>query len=340
MVGLRFGIVVGPLGDSRNVVPIVRAAEDSGFELLGLGDNQSLWRDVYVSLTLAALESSKIRLGPCVTNVVTRNIAVTAGAIATLDELSHGRAFLGLGPGDSAVFNIGSKPARLAEVESAAVAIRELLSGRPVDHDGRSMHVSWAAGPVPICLSAEGPKALAMAGKVADAAFVSYGLAPAEVATAAAQIGAGAASVGRDPDAVEVWHAARVTIASTEAEAMQRARSGMASVAHHALRLAPEAKGVPNDLIGPLGELNAKYRPADHARVGDTFNARLVEDLGLMPYLTARYGVVGTVEQVAGRLSELSRAGVKRLLLMFSGPDLEAQVLAWRRDVLARAGIA
>jgi 5,10-methylenetetrahydromethanopterin reductase len=337
MAGLRFGIVVGPFGESRNVAPIARAAEECGFELLGLGDNQSLWRDVYISLAVAALETSNIRIGPCVTNVVTRHIAASAGAIATLDELSHQRAFLGLGPGDSAVFNIGSKPARLAEVESAAVAIRELLSGRRIEHAGRSMHVGWSARAVPICLPAEGPKALAMAGRVADAAFVSYGLAPGEVASATAQIAAGALSVGRDLDAIEVWHAARVTIAPTADGAMQRARSGMASVAHHALRLSPEAKGVPSELIAPLSELNAKYRPGEHAQVGDTFNARLAEDLGLMPYLTERYGLVGTPAQVATRLSALTRAGVERLLLMFSGHDVEDQIHVWRRDVLLGA---
>jgi len=341
MAGLRYGVVVGPVGEARNVVPIARAAEESGFELLGLGDNQSLWRDVWVSLTMAALETSKIRVGPSVTNIMTRDLAVTAGAIATVDELSGGRAFLGLGPGDSAVFNVGLKPARLAEVESAANAIRAMLSGESVTYDGRSMHVGWAEGRrVPICLPAEGPKGLAMAGRAADSTFVSFGLSQSDIKTAAAHIAAGATSVGRDPDEVEVWHAARVTIASSEAEAIQRARSGMASVAHHALRLAPEAKGVPQDLIEPLGELNAKYRPADHARVGDTFNARLAEDLGLMPYLTARYGLVGTPQQVAGRLSELSRAGVTRLLLMFSGPDVERQIHGWSQEVLARAASA
>ncbi len=337
---MRFGIVVGPIGESRNVVAIARAAEESGFELLGLGDNQSLWRDVHVSLTLAALETSRLRIGPSVTNVVTRDIAVTAGAIASIDELSGGRAFLGLGPGDSAVLNVGSRPARIADVESAAQAIRKLLGGQEVTHAGRSMHVGWASRSIPICIPAEGPKGLAMAGRTADAAFVSFGLKPAQVRSAGEQIAAGAASAGRDLRAVEVWHAARVTVASTESEAMLRARSGMASVAHHALRLAPAEKGVPPELIPPLAELNAKYRPADHARPGEGFNARLVEDLGLMPYLTERYGLVGTPEHVASRLSDLRQAGVERLLLMFAGPDIQAQVHGWRRDVLAHSALA
>jgi alkanesulfonate monooxygenase SsuD/methylene tetrahydromethanopterin reductase-like flavin-dependent oxidoreductase (luciferase family) len=128
-----------------------------------------------------------------------------------------------------------------------------------------------------------------------------------------------------------------VTVAATEGEAMQRARSGMASVAHHALRLPREAKSLPAELIEPLEELNAKYRPAEHAEFGDSFNARLVDDLGLMPYLTQRYGLVGTPEQCAHRVTELSGSGVRRLLLMFSGLDLESQIHRWRHEVMPLA---
>lgn len=106
-----------------------------------------------------------------------------------------------------------------------------------------------------------------------------------------------------------------MTVAGTKGEATQWARSGRASVAHHALRLPREPKGVPLELIDPLKEaLNAKCRPAELAELGDSFNARLVEDLGLMPYLTTRYGMVGTAEQCARRAGELSRSGVRQLL--------------------------
>jgi 5,10-methylenetetrahydromethanopterin reductase len=338
LTALRIGVVAGRLGEARNVVPVARAAEDAGFELLGLGDNQSLWRDVYVSLTLAAEATSKIRLGPSVTNLVTRHPAVTASAIATVDEVSGGRAFLGVGPGDSSVYNVGARPARLAEVEAGVRSIRAMLLGQEVTNGGRTMQVRWSTRSVPICVSAEGPKGLAMAGRVADGAFVSFGLTSADIQSAEQQIAGAAAAAGRPEDAVEVWHAARVTMAGTDGEAMQRARSGMASVAHHALRLPREARGVPVDLIDPLEELNAKYRTTEHAETGDSFNARLVEDLGLMPYLTARYGMVGTPTQCARRVSDLSRSGVRRLLLMFSGLDLEAQIDRWSREVMPLAG--
>ncbi len=331
---LRLGVVAGRLGEARNVITIARAAEDAGFELLGLGDNQSLWQDVYVSLTLAAEATSKIRLGPCVTNLVTRHAAVTASAIATVDEVSAGRAFLGVGSGDSSVLNIGARPARLTEVETGVKSIRAMLSGQEVSDGDRTMHVRWSTRAVPIFVAAEGPKGLALAGRVADGAFVSFGLTSADIQAAEQHIAGAAVAAGRTQDAVEVWHAARVTMAGTDSEARQRARSGMASVAHHALRLPRAAIGVPLDLVDPLEELNAKYRTAEHAELGDSFNARLVDYLGLMPYLTSRYGMVGTVEQCARRVAELSRSGIRRLLLMYSGLDVESQIHLWRHDVM------
>jgi 5,10-methylenetetrahydromethanopterin reductase len=336
---LHLGVVAGRLGEACNVTPVARAAEEAGFELLGLGDNQSLWRDVYVSLTLAAEATSKIRLGPCVTNLVTRNVAVTTSAIATVDEVSGGRAFLGIGPGDSAVYNVGARPARLAEVEAGVESIRAMLSGQEVGDGGHAMHVRWSDRKVPIYVAAEGPKGLAMASRVADGAFASFGLTDADIHAAEQHIRTSATAAGRDPHSIEVWHAARVTVGASAHEAMQRARSGMASVAHHALRLPRAAGGVPDNLIEPLEELSAKYRTGEHAEVGDTFNARLVEDLGLLPYLSGRYGLVGTPAQCAQRVSELSRSGVRRLLLMFSGLDLEAQIQRWGYEVMPLAGI-
>jgi 5,10-methylenetetrahydromethanopterin reductase len=318
---LRLGVVVGPLGDARNAAAIAGAAEEAGFDLLGFGDNQSLWRDVYVSLSMAAAATGRIRLGPCVTNPLTRHSSVTAGAIATIDEISGGRAFLGLGPGDSSVLNAGLRPARLLELEEAVAAIR-------------SAPVPWSARRPPIFLAAEGPRGLALAGRVADGALVSNGLRPDDVAGAERCIADAARAAGRAPADVEVWHAARVSVAASEEEAQRNARTGMASVAHHALRISPESRGVPSELVPALAELNAHYRPAEHARAGDSFNAQLVERLGLMPYLLSRYALAGTPEQCGRRVAALARAGVRRLLLMFAGSELESQVRRWREEVM------
>ena len=106
----------------------VRRAEHAGFDIAWLPDSQFLWRDVWVSLALAAHETSTIRLGTCVTNLETRHPSVTAAAAATLDELAPGRVILGLGTGDSAVKTLRLAPTRLARMREQIGVVRTFLA--------------------------------------------------------------------------------------------------------------------------------------------------------------------------------------------------------------------
>src|SRR5712692_10933367 len=130
--GARFGIVFLPesLGDFGN---LCREAEEAGFDLLGVADSQSVFRELYVALAIAARDTSRIRLGPLVTNPQTRHLVVTASAISSIDELSGGRAILGLGSGDSAIYTLGAPPATVAGLEDAVVTLGRLTSGTLVE---------------------------------------------------------------------------------------------------------------------------------------------------------------------------------------------------------------
>src|SRR5579875_253482 len=92
--------------------------EAAGFELLSTGDSQSLWGDPFVSLAVAAQVTARPRLGVVVSNPRTRHPAVAASALVALQQLSGGRMFFGVSSGDSALRNIGVRPATLAELES------------------------------------------------------------------------------------------------------------------------------------------------------------------------------------------------------------------------------
>src|SRR5262249_60330414 len=83
----RFGIVFLP-EILAGFGALCREAEEHGFDWLGVADSQSVFRELYVALTLAALETTRIRLGPLVTNPLTRHPVVTASAISSVDELS------------------------------------------------------------------------------------------------------------------------------------------------------------------------------------------------------------------------------------------------------------
>src|SRR3984957_19468119 len=83
------------------VAETARRAEAWGFAGLLLADSQNLTADIWVELCLAAAATSRLRIGPGVTNPITRHIAVTAAAAATLQHESNGRVSLGVGQGDS-----------------------------------------------------------------------------------------------------------------------------------------------------------------------------------------------------------------------------------------------
>ena len=93
-----------------------KLAEDCGFSHLTMIDSQNLSRDVYSMMTLAALNTHRIKIGHGVTNPFTRHPSVTATASATINEVSGGRAFVGIGAGFSSVMTMGMNARTMQEV--------------------------------------------------------------------------------------------------------------------------------------------------------------------------------------------------------------------------------
>ena len=117
-------------------VALAVQAERWGFDGLLLADSENLVEDPYVELALAAQATERLRLGPAVTNPLTRHPAVTASAIATLQVESEGRAVLVFGRGDSAVLQLGLRPATTAELERGLSELQGFLRGEDVELAG------------------------------------------------------------------------------------------------------------------------------------------------------------------------------------------------------------
>jgi alkanesulfonate monooxygenase SsuD/methylene tetrahydromethanopterin reductase-like flavin-dependent oxidoreductase (luciferase family) len=92
------------------VIEMTKLAEENGFDYAWLWDSHVLWQEIYPIFTLQAVNTSRIRLGPCVTNPATRDVTVTASVLATLNDISGGRMDCGIGRGDSARRVIGQAP--------------------------------------------------------------------------------------------------------------------------------------------------------------------------------------------------------------------------------------
>ena len=95
--------------------------EELGFAGIWVADSQSVFRDAFDALTLCATRTRTLQLATGVTNPVTRHPAALAGTFATIDELSSGRAIIGIGVGESAVQNTaGLKPAEAGAARADA----------------------------------------------------------------------------------------------------------------------------------------------------------------------------------------------------------------------------
>ncbi len=122
MTSMKFGINFMPTAPAMEVVGWAKEVERGGFDLLGIADSQSICRDVYVTLAMCAANTERLRFGPRVITPLTRHPAVAACAAATLEELAPGRTMVAIGSGDSAAFNLGLKPASLAELKTLHLA--------------------------------------------------------------------------------------------------------------------------------------------------------------------------------------------------------------------------
>jgi len=206
---------IGLLGLTRDPLPRLRElallAEAVGYDDLWLADER-FFRDVYVSLTVAATQTHRIRLGPCVTDPYSRHPALTAMAIASLAEAYPGRVALGIGAGISGFAELGIariKPARA--IREAVEVIRLLLAGDVADSDGEVIRVTRArlgfAPPpsvIPIYVASNGRLGQQAAGAVADAAIMEGCATPDEARVFAEEVARGARLAGRDPSRISL----------------------------------------------------------------------------------------------------------------------------------------
>jgi 5,10-methylenetetrahydromethanopterin reductase len=332
----RFGVILLP----ESLVgfgELCREAEATGFDLLGVADSQSVFREAYVALAVAARETSRVRLGPLVTNPLTRHLVVTASAIASVDELSGGRAILGIGSGDSAIYTLGAPPATLAGLEDSILALGRLTGGEPLDRGGRRWQVRRAARRVPVYLAAEGPRTLELAGRVADGVVVGLGLTSEVIRLSLDAIERGARAAGRRLADLDVWWLAKTNVADTRAAAVTPIRMALAASANHAFRFTLEGKGVPPDLHERVRGLQREYN-AHHHELAAADNADLTDRWGLTEFLLERFGIAGTPEDCAAQLRRAMSAGARQFVVTAFVDDPRRFMRRFMREVAAAVG--
>ena len=189
---------------------------------------------------------------------------------------------------------------------------------------------------MPIAMSAEGPRTLALAGSVADAAIVHTGLTGEVLDDTVARIREGERAAGRAEGSVEVWAFAKCNIADSRETAIDEIKMALAASGHHAFRFTLDGKNVPAELREPVALLQREYVAAEHEQVGDTRNARLTDELGLTDYLTDRFAVAGTPEECLTKVRAIASHGVDVLLITAIGPRPEEIIRRFGEEIIAR----
>ncbi len=163
------------------LVELAQEAERLGFSKCWIFDEGLEGRDVFVTLGAIAQNTKTLQIGTGITNPYTRHPAQTANAIATVDEISGGRAFLGLGAGGTLVLEpmglTRSKP--LTALREILETIRPLFRGEKVNYQGNFIrlneaHIHFARPDLPIWIASRGEKILTLAGKAADGVTLDF----------------------------------------------------------------------------------------------------------------------------------------------------------------------
>ena len=178
---LRSAFSVMPHHSVARAVELARLGEQIGYERCWVYDEGLAAQDVYVTMTAIAVATDTLEIGPGITNPYTRHAGATAGAIAALDELSGGRAFLGIGAGGSLTLDPLRIERRrpLTAVRETIEACRRLFAGETVTVDGTAVRLREASLPcarpgTEIWLAGRGPRMLELGGASCDGVFLDF----------------------------------------------------------------------------------------------------------------------------------------------------------------------
>ncbi|MEM8747885.1 MAG: LLM class flavin-dependent oxidoreductase [Actinomycetota bacterium] len=325
-------------------------AERRGFTHCWMADSQMIWSDVYAMLALAAERTTTMRIGTGVAVAGTRPSTVTAAALATINQLAPGRVFCGIGTGNTAMRIVGHPPMRIAEFDRHLTELRPLLRGEEatVEFRGRTTavrHLMPDSGfvrfdePIPLHVSAFGPRSLELAVRHGDGLITSAPPTPEAIEALRTRI---------PRDRADFPIATLTTIVVTEpGEAIDservRRQAGAFAIAgvHYAydqyaqLGRRPPAHMADfwDDYVEMVEDTPPELR---HQRVHQGHNCWVLpeEERFVTADLLERSCLVGTPDELADRIRSLDAAGLDQLVVLPPLAEKEAVIRDFAERVM------
>jgi 5,10-methylenetetrahydromethanopterin reductase len=281
-----------------------RRAEALGYESVWLAETR-FTRDAVTTAAAVAAATTRVRVGTAVVNPFTRGAVLTAVTFATLDELADGRFVLGIGPGSPLILERQGLPfdRPLTRMREYIEVTRRLLAGEAVTYEGTTLTVRDVRldfrprrATVPVYLGVTGPRALALAGQIADGVILNSPVSVQYIRRAVERVRQGAVAAGRSPADVECAASIMVAIDHDAERARDAIRPLIAIYLANFPNIAQES-GLDDDALARIREAFARGGAAAAARhVADA----VVDDLTC----------AGTPEECHARLADRRAAGV------------------------------
>lgn len=319
---MNYGLLLLGEHSPDHVIRLARLAEAHGFQDFWFAD-EKFYRDPFVSLTHTAHSTTTIRLGTCVTDPFTRHPAVIAMAAATLDEVSAGRAVLGLGAGFSGLEAMGVRRGKTVRSLRAAIdAIRRLWAGETVSLEDeafvlRDIRLDFPARrDIPILLASSGKQILRLAGEVSDEVMLGDLGASAVLAPALAEVERGAAKAGRSVGTMNRIARLNLVLSDDLEAARQAVRPWILAFLWHTypdwsrlLDYTPDWE----ERLQPLKDFIAA-RGGKPRNVGD--REQVLQFGPLLPdHLVRRYALAGPASDIVDQIGEIAACGITQVTL-------------------------
>ncbi|MEW1550815.1 LLM class flavin-dependent oxidoreductase [Streptomyces tsukubensis] len=330
---MRTGIVMTA---KPGVEHLAARAEELGFDSFWVYDTPMVHGDPFMSLALCAKATHRIRLGIGVTSPALRSAPAAAAAVSSLNALAPGRIVCGVGTGNTARRTLGMRPTTMAELESFTAALQELTAGREADYrEGtrssrvRFLHVGPyvdTEAPVEFVVAAFGLKAAGVAGRL-GAGLISFGLHDPAVWSALGRARQTAAPDAEDAGRTRSYLMTSVhVLADGEDRYGDPVKDSMGHIALCALILSAEnpdfRAAFPLEVAEAVDRLlrlrgTTPGDPRFHQALYRNYLGRL--DPGdrelIVPSLVDTFGLVGTRDELTGRIRALEEAGVDELVI-------------------------
>jgi probable F420-dependent oxidoreductase len=248
-----------------------------------------------------------------------------------MQDLSNGRMVMGIGRGDSARRVIGQQPVKMAEFERAIRMIKDLMNGRKVDWNDKELELTWARTDpqIPMHVAAYGPKALAVAGRVADGVIIQLAD-PVIIEWLMETARKAAEEAGRDPAALQAIVGAPSHVSDDLADAREQVRWFPAMVSNHVMDLIERYgwdSNIPSELTDYV-KARKGYDYADHSRVGAKHGEFVSDEI------CDRFCVIGDAAQCADKLRQLEQVGVDHFNLYLMTHGQEETLRAYGSEII------